>query len=353
MTNTAKKCLWVLAAIAVVATMAVAAQQKKKRETPVTAISYHMNTMVEYRLYGKQAQQAYQAIEAELQGLEDAFSMHLPESEISRLNAAAGGAPVEVSAQVMQLLQACVRYGEESDGAFDVTVAPLVEEWGIQTDHAHVPSQDRIDALLSLVDYRSLRLKESDGVYTAQLPHAGQAVDLGGIVKGYACTIAREIAENYKVTGGYVSIGGNIMTIGSTPQGRPFRFGLRDPRGSANDFIGVFEIPGETIATSGDYERYFEQDGVRYHHILNPATGYPADGGLLSVSVISPDGAYADYMSTRLFIMGREYALKNLNNFNCGLVLIDQQRRVYVSDNMKERFTPDDPTGTYRFEETA
>ena len=144
------------------------------------------------------------------------------------------------------------------------------------------------------------------------------------------------------------------MVIGQKPDGKQFTFGLRDPRGSANEYIATISLPDSTMATSGDYERFFEQDGIRYHHILDPDTGYPSNGGLMSVSVVTPDGALADFLSTTLFILGRDAALEQLNNIpGCGLILVDTDKNVYLSDSLKEWFTPADSTGSYQFEVPA
>ena len=318
------------------------------RESPVTGTSFLMDTIVEYKLYGKNAQAARDAIEAELAGIESRMSMYLPDSEVARLNENAGRGYVPLSEDTYGLLSRCAAFGEASGGAFDVTIAPLTAEWGVTSGHPQVPSDARIDELRTLVGYRDILLDPADR--SAMLRREGQAVDVGGVAKGYACDAARRVAREYGVDSGYISIGGNIMAMGAKPDGEPLKFGVRDPRGGGNDYIAVVTLSDTTMATSGDYERYFERDGVRYHHILDPATGRPADTGLMSVSVVSPDGVLADSMSTWLFIKGRDYVLENLNALSCGLVVIDRERNVYVSNDLLDRFTPADPGGSYHFE---
>lgn len=316
----------------------------------VTGTSFVMDTVVQYSFYGKHAQAARDMVAQELSSIESRMSMHLEDSEISELNRNAGKNAVQLSEDTYELLSRSVAYAEQTSGIFDVTIAPLASAWGITSDHPQVPEQSRIDALLALVGYQDVQLDPDSA--SVRLAREGQAVDVGGIAKGYACDVARRIAQECGVKSGYLSIGGNIMVIGEKPDKTPFKFGIRDPRGTPNQYFGVVTIPDLTIATSGDYERFFEQGGVRYHHILDPRTGYPAQEGLMSVSVISPDGAYADFMSTWLFIMGREFVVENLNNFDCGLVAVDLENRVYVSENLKDRFFPADQTGVYQFEGT-
>ncbi len=312
-----------------------------------TQTTFQMDTVLEYRFYGPHGEEAAKAVQERLTQFENEVSLYLPDSQISRLNQAAGEDWVELSEDTFQLLALCKEYGQLSEGVFDVTIAPVSMEWGITTQHPQVPSQERLEELLKLVDYRDILL--DDAAHSAKLARKGQAVDLGGI-KGFACRLAWETAKAYGVESASLSIGGNVLAIGTKPDGTPFRVGVRDPWGTANDYMGILEMEDTTIATSGAYERYFEQDGVRYHHILDPATGYPADSDLMSVSVVSSDGAYGDFMSTYLFIKGKEFVLEHLNSYDCGLIVVDKDHRVYVSDSIKNQFTPADTSGLYQFE---
>lgn len=306
-----------------------------------------MNTVVEYKLYGKQAENAKKAIDNMLVEFENKVSCYINNSEIDQINKNAGQKPVAISIDAMDLLYRCKHYGEISKGYFDVSIAPLTETWGITSENPKVPSKELISELLSYVNYKDILLDKENG--TAFLQKQGQAVDVGGIAKGFVCDLARKTAQDYGVKSGYISIGGNLMVIGDKPDGSQFKFGVRNPRGSVNDYIGIVTLPNSTMATSGDYERYFEEDGIRYHHILDPKTGWPAETDLMSVSVVTPDGAYADFMSTYLFIKGKAFALENLDALNCGLIIIDKDKNVYISKNLKNRFEPSDPTGSYQF----
>ena len=312
---------------------------------PITGTAFVMDTILEYKLYGKDAQQTGRQIEQAFSDLESRVSLYRDESEISRLNEMAGKAPVAVSEDTFDLLERCKQYGEESEGTFDVTVAPLALAWGITSTSPAIPDRALVEELLSLVDYRDILLDRQNR--TAMLAREGQRIDLGGIAKGYAAQMGMEIMRQNGIKQGYLSIGGNLAVIGKKTRTEDFLFGVRDPRGTANDFIATIILPRQTMATSGDYERFFEQDGKRYHHILDPATGYPANGGLFSVSVISADGAYADYLSTALFIRGRDYVLSHLDAFDCGLIVIDDEYNVYVSRSLQKQFQMSDPTGRF------
>lgn len=330
-------------------------------QVPRTGVVFSMNTVVEYKLYGENSEKAEQALLDMFREFESRVSNFLPESDISRLNSAAGEQAVELSQTAFDVLVRAISLCAVSDGAFDITLSPLERLWNITSDGdigaegVSVPTRDEVEALLANVDYRSVLL--DPGKRTAKLAKQGQAVDLGGMAKGYAADLARQTLVDNGVSSGYVSIGGNLMIIGKSPGSglfgygdRLYKFSLRDPRGGVNDAVATIELTDTTMATSGDYERYFiGEDGVRYHHILDPMTGYPANAGLMSASVISPDGAYADYMSTNLFVRGREYALNNINSLDCGIILIDTDKRIYVSKSLEDAVRPLDGKG-YTFE---
>lgn len=315
-----------------------------QQKPPVTGIVFLMDTVVEYKLYGPP--KAGKAVEEALKAFESQCSRYISGSDIDLLNQAAGEKPVPLSPEIYDLLEQSRSYGAESNGVFDVTIAPVADLWNITGDSPRIPSEEEIREALSLVGYGDIVLEKNGNCMMAR---KGQKIDLGGIGKGYACNIARKTALDNDVTHGYVSIGGNVMVIGKKSRREDFKFGIRDPRGGGNDYVAVITLPDEIMATSGDYERYFEKDGIRYHHILDPATGAPAQTDLMSVSVVAQDGAYADYMSTYLFIQGRQFALEHLNSFPCGLVLIDKEKNIYVSDNLTEQFCMADKTGTYHY----
>lgn len=345
-----------LAGLAGLVARGMAQRRASERECMVTTgVAFIMDTFVEYEFFGENGPRAKDAVDAALHDIENRMSLYIDDSEIAALNQNAGRAYVPLSEDTYELLERCAAYGAETDGVFDVTIAPVARTWGITRGRVYIPDDADIARQLKLVDYRDILLDPE--THSAMLRREGQSVDLGGIAKGFACSVADRIARASGVESGYISIGGNIMTIGQKPvtgqsgrtATRPFRFGLRDPRGGENDYIAAVILEDTTMATSGDYERYFMKDDVRYHHILDPATGYPAQTDLWSVSVVSQDGAYADFMSTYLFIKGRAFALERLNSFDCGLILVDQDKNVYISDNLRENVVPADKSGTYTF----
>ncbi len=316
----------------------------RKANTPALSTDFVMDTFVEQKLYGEQAEEAVKEISENLRAFEQAFSMHLPNSEIGRLNTAAGGETVELSPEVYQLLERGKELSLKSQGAFDLTIAPLTQVWGITSDNPSVPSSKEISDALDLVDANSLFLENG----SAKLSQEGQAVDLGGIAKGAACDIVRETAEKYHIDCGYVSIGGNMVVLEEKPLGRDFYFGVRDPAGTAADSVCALTLYGKTMATTGTYERYFEEDGVIYHHVLNPKTGWPADSDLLSVTVISEDGTLADFLSTTLFVLGKETVLTSLEYEEFQVIAISVDGTVYCSSSLEDLIIPTEGTA-YNF----
>ena len=321
-----------------------------------------MDTAMLITTYGERSPAAAYACEDVIRDLEAKLSRTDPDSEVSRLNAA--GMLAESGAELRSVLSQAGYYCQETGGAFDVTVAPVVAAWGFAGgDGYRVPSQEELDRLLELVDGFAIR---GNGQTVSLGP--GQSIDLGGIAKGYAADKIVEIFLEYEVPRGLAQLGGNVLAYGDRPGGAPWRVGIQDPAkpDDQNAFAGVLELTDAFAVTSGGYQRYFEQDGKRYHHIIDPATGYPADSGLTSVTVVAGlgeegssgfPGTMCDAYSTALFIMGEEKALAfwrdemRWGEQGCpfDLVLVTEDGRVVVTGGLADRFTPNESSG-YRYE---
>lgn len=318
----------------------------RQSETPVSGVQFAMDTFVEQRWYGEQAQQTYDEVLVRIRDLENRLSLYRAESEISALNAAAGKHPVSVSQDTFALLSRAKELSAESGGLFDVTIAPLTLAWNITSGEPQLPSDEEIEAAKALVDYRDLILDET--ACTAMLAQEGMKVDLGGIGKGMAAQAVSGVPREYGATG-FVSIGGNIFALGDKPNGDPVTTGVRDPRGEVNDILGAFAMDGLTMATTGDYERYFELDGVRYHHVLDPFTGYPSVTDLMSVTVISEDGVLADCLSTSIFMQGSGALERYFARDDCWVIAVTNDRQVYATPEFWEIFTVNPAKTEYTF----
>ncbi len=350
-----RKVVWIgCAVIALSIVLYLAGFAPESREEPEdyggfrSGITYAMNTVIEQKWYGESADTVYTGMETKIREIESALSLHLSQSEIAAINENAGVQPVEVSQRTFDLLQRAKELSEQSDSAFDITIAPVVELWGITSDHPHVPTDEELAQAMALMGLEDLVLDEE--ACTAYLTRPGMAIDLGGIAKGWTADQLREYARELGAERGYVSLGGNLMIIGERPDGDPFKFGLRDPQGDASTYLGTVTLEdGCTMATTGGYERYFEEDGIRYHHVLDPRTGYPADSDLLSVAVISKDGTLADYLSTTLFVQGLEAAKAAAGSEDYALVMVDQENNVWISGSLRGNFEPHETDADYTY----
>lgn len=253
-------------------------------------------------------------------------------SDVCRINSMAGIAPVSVSQEVLEILVLSKEYSELSGGAFDVTVGPLMDLWGFGTAPA-VPSQEEIRVAVSLVDTGKLVLNEQDR--TAFLSQKGMSLDLGGIAKGYAAGKCAQVLRDKGITGAIINAGGNVVTLGGKGNGDPWKVGIQDPR-DGGSLIGVLALKDQAAVTSGDYQRYFDSSGKRYHHLLDPATGMPADA-LISVTVVCDDAAKADLLSTALFVLGPEKGLEIVQRLEgVEAVFVSRDKKISVTPGLKE-----------------
>lgn len=290
-----------------------------------------MSTVFTHRAYGRRAAEALRAVRREAARLEALMSRFRPCSDIGRLNGSSGGPGVRVSKETYETLERAQEISRLCQGRFDIAVAPLVDLWRTAADTGTPPEGERIRQALALTDATGLALDPRRRM--AMFARPGQAADLGGIGKGYAADRLLQVFRRYGLESAFTDIGGNVAALGSRPDGSPWRVGIRHPRGDAA-LIGCVEVADSSVVTSGDYQRFFMgRDGKRYHHILNPASGYPADSGLASVTVVAKSSMDADALSTALFVAGREEGLNLLRHFHGA-------QAVFVSKDMQVSVTP-------------
>ncbi|MDR2020486.1 MAG: FAD:protein FMN transferase, partial [Treponema sp.] len=245
-------------------------------------------------LYGK--------LFARLKELEGRFSVNRDDTELMKINGAAGITAVSVHPELIAVLERALYFAEASGGAFDPSIGPLVRLWGIGTQEARIPTSAEINEALSLVNWRDIVIDRKAG--TVFLPRPGMALDLGAIAKGYA---ADELIRLIKAAGlprAVIDLGGNIFAYGEKRGGQPWRIGIQNPLEERGNYMAILEVRNKSVVTSGIYERFFDAGGRRYHHILSTETGYPVDTDLLSVTLIAENSADADALSTAAFALG-------------------------------------------------
>ena len=329
-----RKGLWI-AAQAIVAAIVIyiffLLPQKSKR---YQATDYAMSTIVQFQLYGQDAENTKKACMKEIRRLEnEVMSWRLSDSEIAQLNAASK--EMTISEELYNWLLQIEQIEQDSQGALDITILPVAQLWNIEGDSPTVPNREEIEEKRLQVGYNKITLLGDNKV--ALEPDV--KIDIGAIGKGIACDAMAELMKEVKQMAGTISVGGSIMIKGSKPNGESWNLGVQDPRGASGEVLGVYSTNEECfMSTSGDYEKYFEQDGIRYHHILDPATGYPADSGLISVTIIADNGLVSDALSTACFILGKEEGKKLADQYNAQVIFVDKQKNVYVSDEIKTQF---------------
>lgn len=263
-----------------------------------------MDTQVNITYYHPSAQVAQTdmaAVFAEMERLENILSRHVVGSDINRINEAAGLEAVQVSEETLFVLRRALDFADLSGGAFDPTVAPLLEAWGFSGDAPAVPAQEDLEQARELVNYGLVEINEEKG--TVFLPVPGMRLDLGGIAKGYIVDMGQELTAQ-TASASFINAGGDISVQGRKPNGEDWRIGVQDPR-EPERLAAIINMDEGSVATSGDYQRYFEAGGYRYHHIIDPYTGMPA-GELTSVTVVAGDTLTADALSTAIFVLGEE-----------------------------------------------
>ena len=295
---------------------------------------FAMDTFMTMKCSGSRAEDALQQAKEEILRLEKLLDVNNENSDVYRVNHHSGET-VAVSADTAELAAEALSYGGKTEGALDISIYPVLKEWGFTTDTFRIPEDSRISELLGSVDYRRVRVDRK--AHTITLPE-GWMIDLGAVAKGYAgdriCGLLRENG----VTSGLINLGGNVMAVGSKPDGSAWRVGIRDPL-EQEGTVGTVSVRNQAVVTSGSYERFFVgEDGKTYWHILDPQTGYPAEGGLVSVTVVGDSGLMCDALSTALFVMGKEKAIAYCRReTQAEFILIDRDRHVYLTPGLTDR----------------
>lgn len=316
-----------------------AQEEAALRKEPYEKTEFLMGTYVTVRVYdeGKEAvlEEAFERVEE----LADKITVNEPGSEIDAVNAAAGTEAVELSEDVYQLVRGAWDYSEASGGDFDLSIGPITELWHIGFEDARKPEQSEIDAALALVDHERVVL--DDEARTVYLEGAGMRLDLGAIAKGYITDEVKELLVEEGVTTAIIDLGGNVYVLGGSPlrEGESWNVGIQDPLAARGETIGKTKQKDRSIVTSGIYERYIEVDGVSYHHLMDPVTGYPFDNDIAGVSIISDRSIDGDALSTLVFGLGMEAGLDYVNGRDdIEAVFVTKDKKVYVSDGLMDNF---------------
>lgn len=299
-----------------------------------------MGTVMVHEVCGPYAEESLDAVQAEIERLEGLFSRFLMDSEISQINRMAGIKEVLIGFETFEVLSRAVEFSQVSPGLLDITIGPLVDLWKTSRNTLSVPDQNAMEMARELVNFKDMSLDR--GRQAAGLFKAGQSIDLGGIGKGYAADKIIEVLRTYGNTSAYSNLGGNVVTLGKKPNGESWKVGIQHPR-APGKLIGVVSVCDQSVVTSGDYQRYIiGRDDRRYHHLIDPRTGWPATSGLISVTIIADESVTADALSTMVFIAGLDKGSELLKGFpNTHAVLVDKNLRVYITHDLRDCFQSD------------
>ncbi|HVP18390.1 MAG TPA: FAD:protein FMN transferase [Spirochaetia bacterium] len=314
-------------------------------DAPLSKTEEILWTTCTITLYDHAVQKTLDSAFERLREIHGRMSVNVPGSELDATSASAGKAPVHVTEDVFLVARKALDLARLSNGLFDPTVGPLIRVWKINKDHPDVPPQQDIDRARTLVDWREVAL--DDDARTIFLARPGMELDLGGLVKGYAADEAARVLSSRGVMSAIIDLGGDIFAMGRNRAGQAWKIGVQNPDAGRGSFMGIARVIDKAVVTSGVYEHYFIKNGKRYHHLMDTRTGYPVDNGLESVTVITKSSMDADGLGLALFCLGKVEGLALGQRLGLGVVMIDDNHKVYVTPGTKQFFTLTDTHFSY------
>jgi thiamine biosynthesis lipoprotein len=302
--------------------------------------TFALDTLIEIKIYQysdqKNRENLIQESFALIRSLENTLSMHVDGSDIMRLNEDAGKNTTKVSKMAYDVLQDSVYFSSLTDGLFDVTAGPLIDLWAIDPPYGHVPTQDELDNVLPLIDYQKMIFSDNNHV---RLQDEGMVVNLGAIAKGTIADEVKDYLVSHGVNHAMINLGGNILLVGPKLDGSSFIIGIQDPSSLRGEYLMSIFVDDVAVVSSGDYERYFEYEGKKYHHILNPKTGFPADTNIKQVTIVTPDSQTADGLSTSVLLLGLKRGIALVESLEAvEAVFITKDNEIYITDGLRDKY---------------
>ncbi|WP_067841242.1 FAD:protein FMN transferase [Amphibacillus sediminis] len=328
---------WFIAVVALLVLSGCSSNQSGLLESPYRQTEFLLGTVVNLSVYDEDKEYVIESAMSLIEELEQIISDEIASSEISEINRQAGIAPVPVSEELYYLIDKSLNYGKLSDGGFDISVGPLTHLWRIGHDDARKPDQEEIDQAIAVIDYEKVILNpEEQSVY---LEEPDMQLDLGAIAKGYITDQVNALFEEEGVTSAIIDLGGNIYVKGNRPSGEEWTVGVQNPFLARGELVGRIQATNKSVVTSGIYERYVEVDGIKYHHLLDPDTGYPFDNEIAGVTIISDYSIDGDALSTVVFAKGLEAGktfIESLDDVEAVFVTRDQE--IILSSGLVDTF---------------
>ncbi|MCD7777811.1 MAG: FAD:protein FMN transferase [Clostridiales bacterium] len=303
-----------------------------------TETIFAMDTTMTITAYGENAEDAVDAAAAEIAKLDRLFSVTDENSDIYKLNTEK---TAQVSEDTYNLIEEALSCSERTNHILNPAIYPVVKAWGFTTGNYRIPGEEELNSLKTHIDPNKIVLDNE--TMTAAITDPELEIDLGSVAKGYTSGKISELFNEMGIQSGIISLGGNVQTIGKKTDGSQWRVAVLDPK-NQSEYAGIIETDNKAVITSGDYQRFFEENGKIYHHIIDPSTCAPAESGLSSVTIVSENSTAADAYSTALFIMGKEKAAdfwrQNKDDFDA--VFITNKGEIFITEGLQDCFTPTD-----------
>ncbi|MBS4534874.1 FAD:protein FMN transferase [Clostridium sp. D2Q-14] len=303
-------------------------------QEPVSDNAFYLGTIIDISIYDDVPEGIFEELFDRIEDIENKMSLNIKDSEVNEINKNAGKDFVEVSSDTYDVIEKGRYYSDITDGHFDITIGPIVNLWQIGTENARIPSEKEIENNLPLINYENILLDKNNK--SVKLSKNNMILDLGGIAKGYAADELAKILDKNNINHAIINLGGNVLAIGSKPDGSPWKIGIQNPYEPRGQHIAVAKVENQTVVSSGVYERNFEKNGTLYHHILDPFTGYPIENNIQGVTIIADKSFDADGLSTGIFALGLETGMNLVEKIDgVDALFITNNKEIYISSGLK------------------
>ncbi len=315
-----------------------------REETYIENNAFLLNTIINIKIYDYNDQAVIEECFQLIRELENILSVHVEGSDLWHLKVNAGKQWVNVSQHTINVLEKSLKVSKMTNGLFDITAGPLINLWNIQPPEGYYPTENERNKAIDLVDYKNVKIDKVN--HKAFLEKENMEVNLGAVAKGYIADQVKLVLKNKGVKKAIINLGGNVAVLGKHSENRPFLVGVQDPNSDRGDYVGMVDVVDQSVISSGVYERFFEYNNKRYHHILNPFTGFPEENNLMQVTIISKASIDGDIFSTAIFLLGLEEGLTRIEKLDgIDAVFITKNQQIYLSSGIKDKFKLRENTG--------